>query len=62
LFVDVLDFSRPGGLREYEAWNRAVVVAILEYRAKFVRLPHGQTEISVTPANKTSVIKFPYEI
>jgi hypothetical protein len=53
---DVPDFSKPDGLKEYEAWNRAVAVPIPEFRAKLVRLPHGQTEISVTPANKSSVI------
>lgn len=41
---------------EYKLWHQAVSKPIPEYRAKLVRLPHGQTEISVTPANKTSVI------
>lgn len=50
------DFSKPDGLQEYKAWNAAVAKPIPEYRAKLVRLPHGQTEISVTPANITSVI------
>jgi len=50
------DFSKPDGVQEYKAWNAAVARAIPEYRAKVVRLPHGQTEISVTPANSASVI------
>jgi len=49
------DFRRDS-FKEYEAWNRACSRDIPEYRAKFVTLPHGQTEISVTPANPSSVI------
>ncbi len=58
-----MGFQRQAGFlkagrpqRVCDAWSRAVAVAIPEFRAKFVRLPHGQTEISLTPANKTSVI------
>ncbi len=50
------DFSKPDSFKEYQAWNAALAKPIPEYRAKVVRLPHGQTEISVTPANSTSVI------
>lgn len=41
---------------EAERFQRAIDTPIPEFRAKLVRLPHGQTEISVTPANSTSVI------
>lgn len=50
------DLSKPDPFKEYDAWNRASSRDIPEYRAKFVTLPHGQTEISVTLTNKTSVI------
>lgn len=42
--------------QEEKRRRQAEAVPIPEYRAKVVRLPHGQTEISVTPANTTSVI------
>lgn len=41
---------------EAEAFRNAISKPIPEYRAKFVTLPHGQYEVSVTPTNKTSVI------
>lgn len=42
---------------EHRAWKRAIALGpVPEYRAKLVRLPHGQTEVSVTPANKKHVI------
>lgn len=43
-------------VEEHAAWRRAVSQAIPEYRAKLVRLPYGQTEISVTPANRKHII------
>lgn len=43
-------------LQEYKLWNAALAIPFPDYRAKFVRLPHGQTEISVTPAISTSII------
>ncbi len=36
--------------------RQAEAVPIPEFWAKVVRLPHGQTEVSVTPANKTAII------
>lgn len=50
------DFRPVSKADEYAAWNRAVSKPIPQYRAKLVRLPYGQTEISVTPTNQTSVI------
>lgn len=50
------DFSKPDGLQEYKLWNAAVAKAIPEFCAKLVKLPHGQSEISVTPVNILSVI------
>jgi len=50
------DFSKPGAFKEYDAWNRASSRDIPAYRAKFVTLPHGQTEVSITPVNVSSVI------
>lgn len=50
------DYSRPDRAKEQLAWQRAHERPIPKFRAKLVRLPHGQTEISVTPANQTSVI------
>lgn len=49
-------FNRAERLATASAWERASAAPIPEYRAKLVRLPHGQTEISVTPANTKSVI------
>lgn len=49
------DFRPPDSLQEYKLWQQALAVPIPEYRAKLVRLPHGQTEVSVTPANKAHV-------
>lgn len=49
-------YGKPEPYQEYKAWNAAVAKAIPEFRAKLVRLPHGQTEVSVTPANKVSVV------
>lgn len=53
---DCPDFRPPSRADEHAAWNRAVAKPIPQFRAKLVRLPHGQTEISVTPANQISVI------
>jgi hypothetical protein len=50
------DFRPPSRADEFAAWNRAVSKPIAKYRAKLVKLPHGQTELSVTPTNETSVI------
>jgi len=50
------DFSPPDKLQEYKLWQQACAVPIPEYRAKLVKLPHGQTEISVTTSNKSSVL------
>lgn len=52
---DVPIFGKPDPFREYQAWNAAQAVPYPDYRAKLVRLPHGQTEVSVTPANRTSI-------
>lgn len=41
---------------EHRAFQQAISYEIPEYRAKVVHLPHGQTEVSITPANKTNVI------
>lgn len=49
-------FSRKSSAQELVEFNKAKSRPIPEYRAKLVRLPHGQTEISVTPANKSGVI------
>lgn len=49
-------FGKPDALQEYKLWNAAVSKAIPEFRARLVKLGNGQTEVSVTPANKTSVI------
>lgn len=43
-------------VNEEKRWRSAVSQPIPEYRAKLVKLPHGQTEISVTPANPSRVI------
>lgn len=53
---DCPDFRPDNEADKYAAWNRAVAVPIPAFRAKLVRLPHGQTEISVTSANSQSVI------
>lgn len=53
---DCPDFRPVSKAEEYAKWNVAVASVIPSYRAKLVRLPYGQTEISVTPANTTSVI------
>lgn len=53
---DCPDFRGNSTAAEDAAFMRAISTPIPEYRAKLVRLPHGQTEISVTPANTTSVI------
>lgn len=50
------DFRPQSKANEYAAWNRALAVPMPEYRAKLVKLPYGQTEVSVTTANKTSII------
>lgn len=50
------DFRPNNKADEYVLWNAAVAKAIPEYRAKLVRLAHGQTEVSITPTNQTSVI------
>lgn len=50
------DYSKPKDADVYAAWTRASSREIPAYRAKFVTLPHGQTEVSVTPSNPTSVI------
>lgn len=42
--------------QEFAAFNEAASRPVPEYRAKLVKLAHGQTEISITPANSTSVI------
>lgn len=42
--------------QEEKRRRQAEAVPIPEYRAKVVRLPHGQVEVSVTPANSTNVI------
>jgi len=41
---------------ELERWNRACASPLPFYRAKFVRLAHGQFELSVTSANVSNVI------
>lgn len=41
---------------EHRAFDRAISQPIPEFRAKLVKLAHGQAEVSVTPANKTHVI------
>lgn len=48
-------YGKPSLADEHAAWHRAVAKAIPEYRAKLVKLPHGQTEVSITPANKAHV-------
>lgn len=50
------DFTPQSKADEYALWNKAVSVPIPDYRAKVVRLAHGQIEVSITPANQTSVI------
>lgn len=41
---------------EYAAFTRAISTDIPDFRCKFTTLPGGQYEVSVTPANTTSVI------
>jgi len=43
-------------LEEHSAWQRANSVEVPNYRAKFVKLTNGQTEVSITPANRDHVI------
>ncbi len=43
-------------VREAKAFHEAVSRPIPQYRAKLVHLAHGQTEVSITPADTTSVI------
>lgn len=40
----------------FALWSKAVAVPFPSYRAKFVSIPNGQYEISVTPVNEASVI------
>lgn len=47
---------RSREFEEYAAWNRAVSVPIPKYRAKIVRIPNGQTEVSFTPVKESNVI------
>lgn len=42
--------------QEYKLWNAAVAKAIPKYRAKVVRIPNGQVEVSFTPVNESNVI------
>lgn len=42
--------------KEARRRQQAEAVPIAEYWAKVVRLPHGQTEVSVTPANRQTII------
>lgn len=53
---DCADFSRTPEWKIQAAFHKAIETPIPEYRAKLVTLAHGQTEISITPANTTSVI------
>ncbi len=47
---------KPSLAREHELWRKAVDIPIPDYRAKLVKLPNGQTEVSITPANRDSII------
>lgn len=48
--------QRQGTAEEYAAFTKAISTEIPEYRAKLVKIAHGQSEISITPVNVTSVI------
>lgn len=50
------DFRPVSKAKEHALWQAACAVPLPEYRAKLVKLAHGQTEVSVTTANKTSII------
>lgn len=49
-------FKKQSTADEYAAFYKAVSVTIPDYRCKFITLAGGQYEVSVTPANTTSVI------
>lgn len=53
---DEADLEPKSQAQEYVEWETAASRAIPEYRAKFVTLPHGQFEVSITPANQSSVM------
>lgn len=44
-------------VEEHAAWRKAVSEAVPEFRAKLVKLPHGQTEVSVTSGHRDNVIR-----
>jgi len=43
-------------VNQEKQWRNAIAQPIPNYRAKLVRLPNGQSEVSVTPANRDHVI------
>lgn len=48
--------KKPDLAAEERLWQQANAAPVPEYRAKLVLLPSGQSEVSVTPANKKHVI------
>lgn len=53
---DRASFKPQSTSEEYAAFTRAISTDIPDFRCKFTTLPGGQYEVSVTPANTTSVI------
>ncbi|NOT99427.1 MAG: hypothetical protein HOO97_10105 [Sideroxydans sp.] len=45
----IYDEKRGVNLEQYQAWAAALDMSQKKYRAKLVKLAHGQTEVSVTP-------------
>ena len=48
--------GRASSAESNKVFNAAISQDIPEYRAKVVRLAHGQIEVSITPANRSHVI------
>jgi hypothetical protein len=53
---DQVSTARTSEADKLKAWNKAYAQHIPNYRAKFVKLANGQSEVSVTPANKDRVL------
>lgn len=47
---------KPDLAMDEKRWRKAIDQPIPNYRAKFVRLANGQSEVSVTPANRDHII------